>query len=262
MSAPSPENRAVLDRSAGPPDATVAYGPAPEQVADLRLPPGDEPAPLVLLWHGGFWLPEWDRHHAAPMAEALAAAGYAVASLEYRRTGSGGWPATAADVAAGADRVPGLVTAAAPGRVDLDRVVFAAHSAGGHVAVWAAQRAAVGEPAATTPVGVLALAPVLDLVATHRHGDPVADLLGGSPEQVPEAYAAADPSARGPVGVPLTVVHGLEDSRVPVESSRSWTRAHGDRLVEVPGADHFAVIDPESAAWPVVLHELATLATR
>jgi len=89
------------------PDFTVAYGPLPEQIADIRLPPpGSAPKPLVIFIHGGFWMAEWDRAHAAPLAAGLAADGYPVASLEFRRVGmpGGGWPGTFDDVAAVSQR--------------------------------------------------------------------------------------------------------------------------------------------------------------
>jgi acetyl esterase/lipase len=82
----------VLDRPAPPPDLAVPYGPLAEHVVDLRLP-GRRPAPLIVLIHGGFWRPAYDRTHLGPMGHALAAAGYVVAVPEYRRAGMAaeGW---------------------------------------------------------------------------------------------------------------------------------------------------------------------------
>jgi hypothetical protein len=49
-------------------------------------------------------------------------------------------------------------------------------------------------------------------------------------------------------------VHGDRDESVPVESSRGL-RNRFDWLDyrELAGVDHFAVIDPVSEAWPMVL---------
>ena len=67
---------------------TLSYGPLPEQVVDVRLPAATgRPAPLVVVVHGGFWKAEWDRAHAGPQSDGLAAAGYVVATVEYRRVG-------------------------------------------------------------------------------------------------------------------------------------------------------------------------------
>ncbi|RIQ34967.1 alpha/beta hydrolase, partial [Jiangella rhizosphaerae] len=135
--------REVLTRAAPPPSLTVTYGELPDQVADVWLPAGKAGpmAPLVVVVHGGFWRAEYDRRHARPQCAGLAAAGYAVAAIEYRRAGAGGgWPATFDDAATALDTVPALVadaTAGGTARVDANRVVHVGHSAGAHLAVWA-----------------------------------------------------------------------------------------------------------------------------
>jgi acetyl esterase/lipase len=214
---------------------------------------------LILLWHGGFWRQEWDRTHLGPMAEALSAQGYAVALPEYRRTGGdGGWPATFEDVAAAADFLPGEIARLVPGRIDHERVVYAGHSAGGHLAVWASRRHLLppGSPGrlrdAPSIVGVVALAPVLDLGEAFRldlDGGAVAALLGGSPEEYPERYDATNPMRIGGAEPRVTIVHGDRDQHVPIALSRMYRDAIGAELIELPGAEHFAVIDPESTAW-------------
>ncbi|NJC68971.1 alpha/beta hydrolase [Planosporangium thailandense] len=259
--------REVLTRWAPDPDFTVRYGTHPDQVADVRLPADEPTGPLIIFIHGGFWKAEYDRKHVGPLAVDLAARGYPVVTIEFRRIGQegGGWPGTFDDAAAAVDRVPGLVAdaLAARGRgvPDLARPILAGHSAGGHLALWYAGRA-------TAPVrGVLALAPVADLVLAHRlrlDDDAVAALLGGGPDEVPDRYEVADPVRSLPSGVPVAVVHGTEDDRVPVEVSRSYVtaaRAAGDvpTVVELPGTEHFAVIDPLAAVWPAVLAALDTL---
>ncbi len=66
------------------PTLSVRYADHDDAVIDLHLP--DEAADrLVVLLHGGFWKPEWDRRHTRPMARALADAGCTVATPEYRR---------------------------------------------------------------------------------------------------------------------------------------------------------------------------------
>lgn len=229
--------------------------------------PSAGPAPLVLFFHGGFWRAQYDRRHTATLAAALAKAGFAACTPEYRRIGQpgGGWPGMFDDVVAAADNLPRLVAEAA-GQPDPERVVLAGHSAGGHLAMWAAarHRLPAGTPwylPAPAGAGVVALAPVGDLAAAQARGldDHVADLLmGGGPDHYPERYALADPAQLIPLGCPVRIVHGTRDDRVPHEMSREYVAhatAAGDpvTLDELPGCGHFELIDPLSAAWPTVL---------
>src|SRR5829696_8330071 len=147
------EDRSVLTRPASAPDAVLPYGPGAEQVADVRfageLPPG---RPVLVVVHGGFWRPQFDRVHVRPMTEALAAAGWTTVTPEYRRV-PGRPDLGVGDVVAAVHAVAGRPEFT--GRP----VVLAGHSAGGHLALQAA--ATLDPPHA--PTGVLALAPVADL---------------------------------------------------------------------------------------------------
>jgi pimeloyl-ACP methyl ester carboxylesterase len=103
---------------------------------------------------------------------------------------------------------------------------------------------------------------VMDLVDASERGvgnGAVEDLLGGPPSAVPDRYALASPIARIPIGVPVVCVHGTEDANVPLRQSERFTAASGDRLVTIPGADHFAVIDPSTDAWRACREALDTL---
>ncbi len=115
----------------------MRYGDAPSQVADLHLPAGAGPHPVVVLVHGGFWRSSYDRTLMAPLAAELASNGYAAWNIEYRRVGEdgGGWPGLFTDVAAAVDAL-----ATVP-EVDPARVVSCGHSAGGHLALWIANAA-------------------------------------------------------------------------------------------------------------------------
>ncbi len=258
----------VLDRPAPPPDLSLTYGPLPEHVVDVRLPSLSEPAPLVVVVHGGFWKKAYDRAHAGPQSVALAGAGYVVATVEYRRVGllGSGWPATFDDVASMADTVVDLVSAAVPGRVDPARVCFVGHSAGGHLVAWLAARHRLPSHSpwhTETPLAaaVVPLAGVLDLTVADRlglGGNAARSLLGGPPQRHPERWAAADPAQLLPTGVRTVLLHGTADRAVPVEVATSFAdaaRAAGDVAVlhELPGVGHYALIDPLAPAWPHVL---------
>ncbi|MEU4396894.1 alpha/beta hydrolase, partial [Kribbella sp. NPDC023855] len=113
----------------------VRYGADESQVAELHLPAGDGVVPVAVVIHGGFWMSGYGIELATPLAKDLAAHGIAGYAIEYRRVGNGGgWPATFEDVAMAIDALKELP------RLDLGKVVAVGHSAGGHLAVWAAGR--------------------------------------------------------------------------------------------------------------------------
>jgi acetyl esterase/lipase len=238
----------VLTRAAAAPDLTVAYATGAEQIADIRFGgKGASRRPLVVLIHGGFWRPAYDRAHSGPMSVALASAGWTVSTIEYRRV-PGKPDVTLQDVRRAVDALPALTD-----QHD-GNLVLIGHSAGGHLVLWASATAS-GQPI----TGVLALAPAADLELSHRRGlgdGAVRAFLGADPEARPDVDPKLLPTPKAAV----TIVHGARDDVVPLEISRSYVGVHHDaRLVELPDADHFAVIDPLSAAWDTVVAELQRL---
>lgn len=206
------------------------------------------------------------------LCAALAAGGVATWNVEYRRIGNrgGGWPGTFEDVARAVDYLRELAPAHG---LDLGRVVALGHSAGGHLALWAAGRRRIP---AESPVysdaplrlrGVVALAAVSDLRRAWelRLSDgAVKQLMGGTPEQFPERYAAASPAELLPLGVRQVLIHGTEDDSVPYAISRDYQAAAvaaGDdaALVTLPGAGHFETVDPTSREWPAVRSAVTAL---
>ena len=242
------EDRAVLTRTVAPPDTSVAYGSTPENIADVRF--GDERAihrPLVVIVHGGFWRPTIDRAHTGPMAVALAARGWTVAALEYRRI-PGEPDATVGDVRAALIGLPEKIA-----KHD-GRLLVMGHSAGGHLTLWAA-----AERPTERMVGALALGPAADLKLAHDRnlGDGAAmAFLGVKAEQ----RADLDPKRMPSPQIPTTIVHGMQDEIVPIALAESYVESHPQaRLLRLPDAGHFAVIDPLSAEWPSVCQELERL---
>jgi len=189
-----------------------------------------------------------------------------VCTPEFRRTGQpgGGWPGTFDDIALAVDTLPALI-AATLGSEPGTRLL-AGHSAGGHLALWAAARRRIPATSrwhmpALPWSGVVALAPVSDLAACHTQwlDDGAADdLIGDGPNRYPDRYALADPASLIPLDISVHIVHGSRDDRVPVSMSRDYAAravAAGDEVVldELPGCGHFELIDPVSSAWPAVL---------
>jgi acetyl esterase/lipase len=270
----------VLTRPAPPPDLVIRYGTGPEHIADIRLlrrraGAASPPAPLVIFLHGGFWRVAYDRSHTGPMATALAAAGYALCVPEFRRTGQpgGGWPGTFDDVAAAVDRMPALVReAAGPGVIADGPALLAGHSAGGHLALWAAGRHLLRPDSAWRSAGgtrgVVVLAGVSGLADCYDQrlgAGAAATLMGGGPVDFPQRYRDADPAVLLPLGCPVRLVHGSLDDVVPAAMSRHYAAigcAAGDdtAATEVPGASHADVIDPLSPAWRHVMAAFEALA--
>ena len=250
---------------------THAYGPGPAQFLELTLPAGEGPAPVVVVVHGGFWRAPYGIELARPLAADLAARGWAAVAVEYRRVGAGpggggGWPETLEDVAAALDSLPDLPGS---GRLDLTDVTLVGHSAGGHLAAWAAgrDRLPAGAPGASPRVRVTAAvlqAGVLDLGRAHEQrmgDDAVAQFLGAGPDAAPERYATADPVRLLPTGAAVLCVHGTEDTAVPPEQSDRYAAAAtaaGDtvEVVRLPG-DHMVVIDLAGEAWRRVVDWLS-----
>jgi acetyl esterase/lipase len=230
----------------------VRYGADPSQHADLRRPARGvrDRGLTVALLHGGYWLSAYGADLMEPLARRLAGLGVTTWNLEYRRVGSGGgWPATFEDVAAGLDALADQ---------DVPRTtVLLGHSAGGHLAGWAASRTAQtpGGAARVPLVRVLSLAGVLDLTAAAAQSPsagPVAALMGGTPDQQPERYRQGDPTLLVPASCPVIAVRATDDRVVDPAQSPAYVAAAREAggeatLVEVPG-DHFAMIDPGSTA--------------
>ena len=282
-----------------PPDVTASYGDHPDQVVDFHRSrrSAAAPAPLVALLHGGAWRAAHDRVHLSPLAAYLAAQGYAVASIEYRRgappaapaadppTGAtadatapiaaaGWWPGTFDDIAAAMDALPALALAALGAEaVDPRRIVLSGHSAGGHLALWAAARNALPadspwhRPSPPPIRGVVALAPIADFTSAIRLrvcSDAVISLLGG-PDHLTDRIPQTDPAALLPTGIATTIVHGTTDNTVPPQVSEAFARAAaaaGEEIVTawLPATGHFPLIDPSSPAYAAVADEIAQLA--
>jgi pimeloyl-ACP methyl ester carboxylesterase len=203
---------------------TVRYGEHGDQVAERR----GGGARAVVLVHGGFWRPAFDRSTTRAIAVDLALRGWTTWNLEYRRAGL---EPMLADVRAALELI-GPATAIG-------------HSAGGHLVLWAAAEGLVER--------AVSLAGVTDLARAAREwiGQGAAVELAG-----PNPPAHADPTRRLPLPVPAVLVHGTEDDRVPVDYSRGFAAASGAELIELQGVGHFEPIDPRSDAWALVLERL------
>jgi acetyl esterase/lipase len=255
--------QAYMSQAQAAPTARIAYGGAAAQVVELFLPKGRGPFPVVVLLHGGCFLAEYEGlKQTSGIAADLAGRGYAVWNVEYRKLGEAGagYPGTFEDVGAAVDRIR---SDAADYRLDPKRVVAVGHSAGGHLALWAASRAKLPKSsplwrADPLPIkGVVSLGGIGDLQA---HAGVFSGACGPTLAQVapPATYGETSPAALLPSRVPVTMIHGEFDHVMPPDTGRTYAakvRAAGDKAeaVEIKGVGHFEPVMPATEAWKTVV---------
>lgn len=254
-----------------PDEVVAAYADAERTRGGLTLPPSagaGDPVPVVVLVHGGFWRPGYDRAALAPLVAPLVARGWATWNLDQRTLGDGaGWPTTFADAAAAVDHVAAL---AEEHPLDTGRVAVVGHGSGAALALWSATRddlpaGAPGADPRVVPTAVAALGGVVNLAAASVDdlGDGAVDeLMGASTLSAPDhRYLLASPIERLPLDVPVLLVHGEDDPLVPADQARALAERAtdaGDRVtLEVVPGRHLDVVDPAGEAWAITERWLA-----
>jgi len=238
------EDRSVFDLEVVRPARTDSYGKASEQVIDFYFP-NELVKPLVILIHGGFWRPEYDRKHLTPLSQALATSGWPVALIEYRRI-IGNPDVTIADIESAIVKLTS----------DFGSVILLGHSAGGHLALLAGNRFPV--------VGVIALAPITDLIRAEEldlDEGAVSDFLG-APAKL---RSDLNPMQINAPKIPVQLLHGADDLRVPIELSRNYIshmNSNNIEFTEFPELGHFEFIDPKHAIYQVLCGKLRILDDR
>lgn len=210
-----------------------------------RLTAGQK-APLIVFIHGGCWLNEYDIQHSFPLSGALAQAGYAVWSLEYRRTGDagGGWPGSFADIRQGL----AFASTLKDYPLDLDHKVVMGHSAGGHLALLAAS----GNASVQAVIGLAAITDIIEYSrGTNDCQTATSGFMGGDYAANPDAYDAANPAGK-PTHATTLLLHGDMDNIVPAG------QAHlpGATPVMAEGAGHFDWLHPDTGAYHLLLSTL------
>ncbi|WP_246610978.1 alpha/beta hydrolase family protein [Aquisediminimonas profunda] len=263
----------LLDRPRPKADVRIIYGPDPLQFADLWLPRGKAPHPVVLMVHGGCW--QTDIADASIMnyiADDLRTRGIAVWNIEYRgvdRNG-GGFPGTFLDVAAAADA---LGKHGPHYHLETGRVVAFGHSAGGHLALWLAARSRIPKMSPLFHERPLPIAAAISIgglpdleAAQSPPGDtcdaePVRKLVGMASNERPNVYVDTSPVAMFPFGTPQILVNATRDRIAPpifAENYAAKAKLHGTdvRRVTVPDEGHVELIAPGTASWAAELAEI------
>ena len=257
----------ILSRPQPPEGARFRYGREPSQFAELRIPTGSGPHPVVVGIHGGWWRAAHGLETHAHLCHALTEAGFATWNIEYRRLGEPGhsWLQTLEDTGSAIDYLERIAHDYA---LDLGRIVTLGFSAGGQLALWAAARPRLPlghplrTPAALAVKSGISLAGAVDLARCAElrlSDDVVSEFLAGDIAAVPQHFAQSSPIEFLPLGVPQVLIHGTADTSVPHEISERYAAAardcHDDcELILLHGTGHFALIDPLSPAWDAVLN--------
>ena len=235
----------------------LAYASLSEaQRLDLYLPPGPGPFPVVLALHGGgFKGGDKRRGSGLAGADALLAAGYAVASANYRLSGEAIWPAPLHDCKAAV-----RFLRAEAGRYNLRRrkVGVWGASAGGHLAAMLGASCGVTELEGLElghveqsscvqavidwfgPVDFLTMDAQFEGTGhpmTHNDPDSPESLLMGAPIQtVPLKVRMANPVTYvTTLAPPCLIQHGTADHHIPPvqgkQLAEAWAVAIGPEHV-------------------------------
>ena len=255
-------------------------GAGRQEELDLFLPniaPGRSPA--VVIIHGGGWCTQSRKgKREYSLAADLCSQGYACASIDYQlvdlkrpQAAREVFPRNLDDCR---QAVRFLVEHADEFELDPDAIGLIGGSAGGHLA---ALLALTSRPSGNdaSPAGAVQAAvclyPVGDILHWYQQASrellsihAVELMLGGTPQQAPEAYAAFSPIEHAhPGSPPLLIAHGTADAVIPVTHSEHFQRRLQElgatsQLIIVPDAPHsFDLQPPQMDLRPAVFDFLA-----
>ena len=246
------------------PTERLSYGPDPSQIVELFKPRGRGTHPVVVLLHGGGWRREFQGlAQTSGIAADLARRGVAVWNVEYRGVdeAGGGWPGTFQDVAAALDLLKRKGRAMG---LDTGRVVAVGHSAGGHLALWAASRSNLPRDSALRTPDPLPIPVVISLGGAgdmEASADLAASVCGLQPDKLfgarPDRYVDTSPARLLPAGVRVVMIHGAYDHVFPPHVGLDYVRKarkSGDKadVVVIPDAGHFDPVMVGTPAWEIV----------
>ena len=259
----------LLGREQPKPNATLSYGDDPLHVIDVWKPAGKTSSPAVIMIHGGCWQTAIaERDIMNWIADDLRTHGVGVWNIEYRGVDrGGGYPGTYEDVGKAADL---FLEKASEYGLQKSRKLVIGHSAGGHLALWLANR------------------PKLIVTNPLRGDDPIrfdiAISQGGLPDlregALREGHPCGTEAPKQMSGPDLTVTSPPEmdagrarqilfnndrDRIAPPEYARDYVAKMAAKniavdVAETSGEGHVELIAPDSRSWAkqraVILEEL------
>lgn len=249
----------LLKREKPAPDTTIAYGDDPLNVVDIWRPKGKGPHPAVIMIHGGCWLTDVaERDIMNWIADDLRKDGIGVWNIEYRgvdRAG-GGYPGSYRDVGQAADL---FATRGPEFGFDTSKRIAIGHSAGGHLALWLAQRPALPKDSpirSAHPISLdaaISQAGIPDLrqgeaLPGHPCGDKGARLMAAG------HYAETSPQEMPLTDTPQYLFNTSADWVAPYAYGAAYRDAMAQRgkavvLTQTEGEGHVEHIAPEGKTW-------------
>ena len=216
----------------------ITYSPDnwPQELqADLYLPDSPDPAPAVLLVHGGGW-ERRSRKDMTWIAEHLAGRGFAVMNIDYRFAPEHTFPAQLYDLQVAMNWLHAMAEV-----YNLNRTAVSAFgfSSGAHLvslmAVIAESQHPLNQPYGGTdarPEAVVAGGLPADL-RTFGSGKLIRQFLGGDQQDIPGVYEAASPITHITAGTPpFFLFHGAQDMLVPADQARDFRARLAEHHVE------------------------------
>lgn len=251
-----------------------ALGVLPTSEADEQFSYGDDPLQTIYTWHGrsstnemyadkalifihgGCWLNAYGYEHAKGMYHALAELGMGVYVTEYRRVGDegGGWPGSLDDVTQAISMA--LKRIENEGRYT--NIYIAGHSAGGHLALLAAQSLSssslnLSRANIKRIIGLAAITDIQSYAMGHNScQSATAKFMNGTPGDVPTAYQRATPRPTHG-SLPITLLQGDADSIVPARHAV----LSGTNQKIIKNGGHFDWLHPESTSFDALLEVIS-----
>jgi len=229
-------------------DLTHNYGEDQFQFGKLWLPATIPARASLVLIHGGCWLNQFDITYSHGLSSALADAGFAVWSLEYRRTGDegGAWPGTFEDIIAGINSLNDI------DGIESGNLAILGHSAGGHLALLAGARSELLDVEPDLIVGLAAISDVVSYAAGSNTCQVATPLfMGGDIVDRAQEYFDANPGNHG-LHENTVLLAGGVDEIVPL----SQATLPGARTIISSGAGHFDWAHPDTLAYRRLLELL------
>lgn len=254
------------DANLGPsePDAILRYATHQRGFAELRLPKGEGPFPLAVIYHGGCWKTGIaSQAYMAPLATRWQQQGIATLNVDYREVGDGGgWPGSFEDWAASAKLIEEV---AAKHPIDRAAVTLVGHSAGGLPAVWLASAQGkdgpVGKRKGVTARAAIVLDGPGDVGAEQPAFDALCQFSAVAPfigTPAPPRYDAISPATHAPQLAEVLFVQAKLPA--PSAATQSALGKAGAKVAvrENPGQSHFAILTPGNPVYAA--NEAAMLA--